>query len=62
LFFYFHACSVLSGIFENFSERSMELQQGLNSFRRLLAYRIGQRFGLVHTTADGAYDVSLLCY
>eukprot|EP00597_Dinobryon_sp_UTEXLB2267_P009008 CAMPEP_0170085436 /NCGR_PEP_ID=MMETSP0019_2-20121128/20311_1 /TAXON_ID=98059 /ORGANISM="Dinobryon sp., Strain UTEXLB2267" /LENGTH=754 /DNA_ID=CAMNT_0010301879 /DNA_START=9 /DNA_END=2273 /DNA_ORIENTATION=+ len=34
------------------NERSMDFQPGYNSFRRLLAYRVGQRFGLSHSTAD----------
>jgi hypothetical protein len=35
-----------------FSERSLELPSGLNSFRRLLAYRLGQRFSLTHIISD----------
>ena len=33
-------------------DTSMEIPAGLNGFRRLLAYRIAQRFGLTHSTSD----------
>lgn len=34
------------------NERSMEVPQGLNSFRRLLAYRLAARFGLMHISSE----------
>jgi hypothetical protein len=41
-------------------EISMEIPPGLNGFRRLLAYRIAQRFGLVHSTSDTYGEVIVL--
>ncbi len=39
------------------SERSMEIPPVYNSFRRLLAYRVGQRFGLSHGQSDTCNEV-----
>lgn len=47
--------------FMNSGERTMEIPPGYNSFRRLLAYRIGQRFGLSHTTSDQLSEVCTRC-
>jgi hypothetical protein len=33
-------------------ELSMAIPPGLNGFHRLLAYRLAQRFGLVHSISD----------
>lgn len=33
---------------------------GYNSYRRLLMYRVGQRFRLSHTTVDASHEVSVL--
>lgn len=41
------------------TEVSMEIPPGLNGFRRLLAYRIAQRFGLIHSTGDNYGEVSV---
>lgn len=38
--------------FMNSSKEYMDIPPGYNSFRRLLAYRVGQRFKLNHTTSD----------
>jgi hypothetical protein len=35
----------------------MEIPAGYNSFRRMLSYRIGDRFGLSHTTSDQLNEV-----
>lgn len=43
--------------FHIFSDRSMELPPEHNSFRRLLAYRIAQRFGLTHAVSDQLNEV-----
>jgi hypothetical protein len=43
------------------NETSMEIPSGLNSFRRLLAYRLSQRFGLTHVTADTYTEVNNCC-
>ena len=41
------------------SEKSMDLPTGLNGFRRLLSYRVAQRFNLNHVTADVYGEVRL---
>mmetsp|Transcript_92955 Transcript_92955/g.182140 ORF Transcript_92955/g.182140 Transcript_92955/m.182140 type:complete len:553 (+) Transcript_92955:64-1722(+) len=43
--------------FMNSSENTMEIPPGYNSFRRLLSYRIGQRFGLTHSTGDQLSEI-----
>jgi hypothetical protein len=44
----------------------MDIPPVFNSFRRLLAYRVGQRFGLQHMQSDYANEVIILflvvCY
>lgn len=37
----------------------MEIPPGLNSFRRLVTYRIAQRFGLQHAASDGTNEVTI---
>lgn len=41
------------------SEKHLELPPGLNSFRRLVAYRLAQRFGLTTVTAELPAEVVL---
>eukprot|EP01039_Chlorochromonas_danica_P002247 gene2247-2461_t len=38
------------------SDRMMEMPPGLNSFRRLLTHRVGQRFGLNRTVSDAVNE------
>ena len=47
-------------IYRYYSETTMEIPPGNNSFRRLLTYRVGQRFGLSHATSDQLTEVSPL--
>lgn len=44
----------------HFREYSMEIPPAYNSFRRLLFYRIGDRFGLDHSTSNKIGGVSLI--
>jgi hypothetical protein len=40
------------------NEKAFEAPSGLNSFRRLIVYRLAQRFNLVHVVNELTNDVS----